>query len=107
MKTGIYFNPATCEITSVGPEDEHPGEAWRRVHEDHRLGLLTIRELLRDAHLVEDVRAVYWFFPQPAEAVKLAFCADDVDAAAPRAGLTSWLRSAFHRRRGPPKALGL
>ena len=56
MKTGIYFNAATCEITSVGPEDEHPGEPWRCVHEDHQLGLLTIRELLRDAHLVEEHR---------------------------------------------------
>lgn len=107
MKTGIYFNAATCEITSVGPEDEPPGEAWRHVHEDHRLGLLTIRELLRDAHLVEDVRAVYWYFPQSADVANLVFCAEDGDVAAPRTGLTGWLRSALHRRRGPPKALGL
>ena len=107
MKTGIYFNPATCEITSVGPKDEHPGEAWRHVHEDHRLGLLTIRELLREAHLVEDVRAVYWYFPQPADAVSMVFCDDDAAVAPPRAGLTSWLRSALHRKRRPPKALGL
>ena len=65
MRTGIYYNQKTKEITSITGGDLLSGSGWMHVTDDARLGLLEARAVLVDHGLVEDGLTVYWHFPQP------------------------------------------
>lgn len=68
MKTGIYYNAITKEITSV-TNDTLPSDAgWTHLTDETQLGLLAVRSILADRGIVDDDRAVYWHLPQPEEA---------------------------------------
>ena len=105
MRTGIYFNPSTNEVTSVTDADAHPGAQWQHVSDDSKLGLLAIRKVVLERGLVNDLTTVYWYLPQPPEAIKpLLGC--DVPAARPtNAGLLARLRAALPGAGRPPVAV--
>lgn len=68
MKTGIYYNDITKEITSVTNGDLPSEVGWRQLTDDPRLGLLAVRAFLVERGLVDDDTAVYWHLPQPKQA---------------------------------------
>ena len=92
MRTGIYYNDATKEITSV-TNGALPSEAgWTHLTDETQLGLLAVRSILTDRGLVNDDRAVYWHFPQPEQAggpLPLLRC----DVAGTRRSAGGWLGS--------------
>ena len=90
MRTGIYFNDATKEITSV-TNGALPSEAgWTHLTDETQLGLLAVRSNLTDRGLVGDDRAVYWHLPQPEQAGgPLLRC----DGAGTRRSAAGWLGS--------------
>lgn len=68
MKTGMYYNDATKEITSV-TNGTLPSEAgWTHLTDETQLGLLAVRSILAERGMVDDDRTVYWHLPQPEEA---------------------------------------
>ncbi len=104
MRTGIYFNPSTNEVTSVTDADVPPRSQWQHVSDDSRLGLLAIRELVLERGLADDPTTVYWYLPQPAEAVKpLPGC--DAPARPTNAGPLARLRAALPGAGRPPVAV--
>lgn len=56
--SGIYFNAETREVLRVTESD--PGEGWLRIAEDHNLGLLDARHLVRELGLDKDPASVNW-----------------------------------------------
>ena len=68
MKTGIYYNNMTQEITSVTNGDLPSEAGWTHLTDESQLGLLAVRAILVGRGLVEDDTAVYWHLPQPEQA---------------------------------------
>ena len=90
MRTGIYYNDARKEITSV-TNGALPSEAgWTHLTDETQLGLLAIRSILTDRGLVGDDRAVYWHLPQPEQADGPPL---RCDVAGTRQSAASWLGS--------------
>ena len=88
MKTGIYYNDITNEITSV-TSGALPSEAGcTHLTDDAQLGLLAVRAMLIDRGLADDGTAVYWHLPQPEEVGGPAL---RCDAAARRQSAAGWL----------------
>lgn len=88
MRTGIYFNDATKEITSV-TNGALPSEAgWTHLTDETQLGLLAVRSILTDRGLVDDDTAVYWHLPQPQQAGGLLLLCDGPGT---RRSATGWL----------------
>lgn len=56
--SGIYFRAETREMLRVTGSD--PGEGWLRIAEDHNLGLLEARLLVRELRLDDDPSSVHW-----------------------------------------------
>ena len=68
MKTAIYYNDITKEITSVTDSDLSSEAGWTLLTDEADLRLLAVRAILAERNLVEDVTAVYWHLPQPTQA---------------------------------------
>ncbi len=102
MKTGIYYNDTTREITSV-TNGGLPSEAgWTHLTDDAQLGLLAVRAILVDRGLVDDGTTVYWHLPQPEEEGGPAL---RCDVAARRQSAPGWwgrLRALLRGNRRPP-----
>ncbi len=88
MKTGIYYSDITKEITSVTNDALPSEDRWTHLTDDAQLGLLAVRAILVDRGLVDDVTAVYWYFPLPKEAGGPAL---QCDAAGTRQSALGWL----------------
>lgn len=102
MRTGIYFNGTTNEITSVTDADGHPGPQWHHVSDDVGLGLLAIRQLLVERGLVGEGTTVYWYLAQPEEATSLVLPCEPVAEENANGGTLTRLRAALRGARRPP-----
>ena len=76
MKTGIYYNDTTKEITSVTDENISVGSDWCFLTSQAGLGLLAVRSMLVEQGLVNDERIVYWQLPQPRESTPAPILCD-------------------------------
>ena len=98
VKTGIYFNGSTNEITSAIDTEQALGQEWLQVSDDRGLRLLAVRKLLVERGIVEDPTTVYWRMPQPTDKPKLAVACEPESVERPRHGPLRMVRSIF---RGP------
>ncbi len=102
MRTGIYYNDTTKEITSV-TNGVLPSEAGlTHLTDDAQLGLLAVRAILVDRGLVDDVTAVYWYLPQSEEPGGPALRCDVADRPQSAPGWLARLRTLLRGNRRPP-----
>ena len=59
MKTGIYYNDRTKEITSVSNGNVLPNAGWTQVSDESQLGLIAVRAMLEERGIIEDGSVVY------------------------------------------------
>ncbi len=93
MKTGIYYNDITKEITSVTNSDPPSEAGWTHLTGETKLGLLAVRAIVVGRGLVDDEKAVYWHLPQPKQAGGPALVCEPPEKKA--GGRLGWLWSGF------------
>lgn len=102
MKTGIYYNDTTKEITSVTNGVLPSEDEWTHLTDDAQLGLLAVRAILVDRGLVDDGTTVYWHLPQSEEPGGPALRCDVADRPKSAPGWLGRLRALFRGNRRPP-----
>lgn len=105
MKTGIYFNRTKNEVMSVTDGDARPGPEWLHLSDEPRLGLLAIRELVKEAGLVADLSEVYWHLPQVVEEAPALSC-DPPPVPLTKRGPIARLNAILRGPRRPPFPVG-
>jgi hypothetical protein len=105
MKTGMFYNPATKEVTAVAESDGELGSQWRHVSDDASMGLLAVRKLLALRGVAHSPTEVYWLMPQPTEEAKIDPACNAPGTAAPKEGFLTRLSGAFRGDRRPPQTV--